>query len=156
MSKPSAYIYNQSGQAVAAVYLGITVRKLSADPALQATDIAIPRLNPKARLILSLTGMAAEKKGVGTSDPLRRTRNRQRIKSHLESVIAELKGSTTRRQAKAKTLLSQSQDRANAICNNLNNAIERVALRLMQQRFLDGKEVEAIVKTTPRGPGPAR
>src|SRR5579862_1799505 len=83
MPKRDAYLFYQAGQAVAAAHLGLTIRHISGNPAHGATDIVIPRNHPKARIILWLTGMAAEKKGVGRSDPLRRTRNRMRMRAQL-------------------------------------------------------------------------
>ncbi len=126
MSQRDAYFYYAAGQAVAAVHLGLPVRRISGNPAQEASEILLPRNNPKARMILLLTGMAAEKKGVGRSDPLRRMRNRERVRSQMDGLAAELRGPLVRRRADARLLLNQSQDRANAICGNLYEAIERV------------------------------
>ncbi len=145
MPDQRAYHYNQAGQAVAAIHLGIAVRTVSADPAAQPTDIALPRGNLKARLILALTGLAAERKGVGASSPLRRMRSRQRISAQLAAIIEELKGTEARRRSQAEMLRSQSQDRANTICSSLYHAIEIIAQRLGTEGVLSGKEAEHIV-----------
>ena len=147
-SSPSdSYLYYEAGQAVAAAHLGYTVRIISANPAVQATDIQLPRNNPKARLILWLTGMAAEKRALGKSDPLRRTRNRQRVRAQVDAVMAELTGSNAKRQAQARKLLNQSQDRANSIIASLFEAVEVLAERLRVQPSLSGEEVIAAVTT---------
>jgi len=145
MSERDAYLYYEAGQAVAAAHLGLTIRHVSANPALTPSDIVLPRNHPKARMILWLTGMAAEKKGVGRSDPLRRTRNRQRLRGQIDALIAELSGSPARRQAEARSLLNQSQDRANAICSNLYEGIECLVARLRANPTVTGQEVAAIV-----------
>jgi hypothetical protein len=145
MSQNDAYLFYEAGQAVAAVHLGLTIRHISGNPAALASDIQLPRHNPKARMILWLTGMAAEKKGVGRSDPLRRMRNRQRLRSQMEALVGELQGPHSRRQAEARVLFNQSQDRANAICGNLYEAIERLAKRLRERSMVRGEEVLAIV-----------
>ncbi|HVT81646.1 MAG TPA: hypothetical protein VHM90_13445 [Phycisphaerae bacterium] len=148
-----AYLYNQAGQAVAAVHLGMKIRHVGADPALNPTEILVPRGNAKARLILALTGLAAERKGAGASSPLRRTRNRQRVAAVLAAVMEELKGSEAKRRTMAATLRSQAQDRANAICTNLYEAIEIIAQRLIKQGVVDGAEVEKIVAQIKRRDG---
>lgn len=140
-----AYLYNQAGQAVAAVHLGIEVRRVSADPAAQPTEVVLPRGDHKARLILALTGLAAERKGAGASNPLRRMRNRQRISAQLASIMQELKGTEVRRRAQAASLKSQAQDRANAICTSLYGAIESVARQLGEKGIVSGEDVERIV-----------
>jgi hypothetical protein len=145
MPNQKAYLYNQAGQAVAAVHLGIVVRQVSADPAAQPTEVVLPRGDPKARLILALTGLAAERKGAGASNPLRRMRNRQRISAQLASVVQELKGTEARRRAQAASLKSQAQDRANAICSSLYGAIENVARQLGEKGVVTGEEVQRIV-----------
>ena len=145
MSKSDGYLYYEAGQAVAAAHLRLTIRRISGNPAISASDIQLPRNNPKIRMILWLTGLAAEKKGVGRSDPLRRMRNRQRVRSLVNGVIAELTGTMTKRQAEARCLLNQAQDRANAICGSLYEAIETVVQRLRVQPAVTGEEVDAIV-----------
>lgn len=142
-----AYLYYEAGQAVAAAHLGLTIRHISGNPALLASDIVVPRKNPKARLILWLTGMAAERKALGKSDPLRRTRNRQRVRAHFEALMAELPGSTAKRYTEARILLNRSQDRANSICASLYEAIELLATRLQNQPTVSGQEVFQIVAT---------
>jgi hypothetical protein len=145
MSKSDGYLYYEAGQAVAAAHLRLTIRRISGNPAITASDIQLPRNNPKIRMILWLTGLAAEKKGVGRSDPLRRMRNRQRVRSLVNGVIGELTGTMTKRQAEARCLLNQAQDRANAICGGLYEAIEVVVQRLRVQPAVTGEEVDAIV-----------
>jgi len=150
-----AYFYNQAGQAVAAVHLGMKVRHVGGDPAARPTDIALPRGDTKARLILALTGLAAERKGAGSSSPLRRNRNRARIAAQLASVMEELKGSEAKRRAQAATLRAQAQDRANAICANLYPAIKVIAETLAEKGVVAGEEVELAVAETKgrKGPG---
>lgn len=145
MLNRDAYLYYEAGQAVAAAHLGLVIRHISGNPAKLATEIVFPRNRPKARMILWLTGMAAEKKAVGRSDPLRRTRNRLRLRSLLESVSAEMSGSPARRRADARSLMNQSQDRANAICNGLYKAIQKVAADLAENDTLSGEQVKVIV-----------
>jgi hypothetical protein len=145
-----AYHYNQAGQAVAAIHLGIQVREISADPATRPTDIALPRGNPKVRLILALTGLAAERKGVGTSSPLRRMRNRHRIAAQLAAIVEELKGTEARRRAQVTALRSQAQDRANAICASLYPAIHIIARRLQTDGIVSGQEAQRIVAAAKR------
>ena len=81
MKTQSGYHFYEAGQAVAAAHLGLKIRHISGNPADAASDISLPKKNPKARLILWLAGMAAEKKGAGKSSPLRRTRNRLHMKA---------------------------------------------------------------------------
>src|SRR4051812_41110633 len=107
MAKSRSYLFYEAGQAVAAVHLGLTVRWISANPAEKASEIVIPRGDAKSRIILWLTGMAAEKKGVGKSDPLRRMRNRTRMRVLTESILQELTGTPTRRRMRARQLLNQ-------------------------------------------------
>jgi len=145
MTTPDAYLYYEAGQAVAAAHLGLTIRAISANPALQPSQIVLPRNDPKARMILWLTGMAAEKRGVGASSPLRRMRNRQRIRTLIDDLIEDLPGSPSRRQAQARGLLNQSQDRANAICAGLYEAIEEVVALLEESPSVDGRHVVRIV-----------
>jgi hypothetical protein len=145
MSQGDAYLFYEAGQAVAAAHLGLTIRHISGNPALQASDIQVPRNNPKVRMILWLTGLAAEKKGVGRSDPLRRMRNRQRVRSQISAAMGELAGSTSKRQAEVRCLLNQAQDRANAICGNLYEAIDYLAHQLRERPLVAGPEVQAIV-----------
>lgn len=145
MSSRDAYLFYEAGQAVAAAHLGLTIRHISGNPARLATEIVFPRNKPKARMILWLTGMAAEKKAVGRSDPLRRTRNRLRLRSLLESVALEIPGTPSRRRADARTLMNQAQDRANAICNGLYPAIQQVASKLAETDELSGDQVKSIV-----------
>jgi len=145
MSNRDAYLFYEAGQAVAAAHLGLTIRHISGNPALVPSDIVLPRNNPKPRLILWLTGMAAEKKGVGRSDPLRRTRNRQRVRAQIDALISELSGSPAKRQAHARSLLNQSQDRANAICSSLYEAIHFLAAQLRDHPTITGPQVVAIV-----------
>jgi hypothetical protein len=145
MSRSDAYLFYEAGQAVAAAHLGLQIRHISGNPGVIASEIQLPRRNPKARMVLWLTGMAAEKKGVGRSDPLRRTRNRQRVRSQMEALMGELEGSPARRKAEAHNLFSQSQDQANAICSALYEAIERLTQRLRECPKVSGQEVAAIV-----------
>jgi hypothetical protein len=151
MSQSDAYLFYEAGQAVAASHLGLTIRRISGNPALQASDIQLPRNDPKVRMILWLTGLAAEKKGVGRSSPLRRMRNRQRVRSQMNAVMGELTGSPSKRQAEARCLLNQAQDRANAICGNLYDAIEILAHRLRDHAAVSGQEVDAIVASAKLG-----
>jgi hypothetical protein len=146
MSKRDAYLLYEAGQAVAAAHLGLTIRHVSGNPALLASDIVIPHARPKARMILWLTGMAAEKKGLGRSDPLRRTRNRMRIRAQVESAMADMTGSPSKRLADARHLLSQAQDRANAICTNLFPAIQQVVNLLRDNDSVPGDQIVAIVQ----------
>src|SRR3954470_9413125 len=126
MSTRDGYIFYEAGQAVAAVYLGLTVRHVSVDPAHRATEIIIPRQDSRTRMILWLTGMAAEKKGIGRSDPLRPMPTRQRVRALIEAMTAHQDGAS-RRKVAAHGVLNQAQDRANAICASLFPAIKEVA-----------------------------
>jgi hypothetical protein len=146
MTDRDAYLFYEAGQAVAAVHLKLTVRHISGNPARVASDILIPRNNPKARMVLWLTGMAAERKGVGKSSPLRRTRNRMRVRAQIESLMADLSGPHARRLAEARAMLNQAQDRANAICASLYDAIEEVVHRLRESETVGGEEIERIVR----------
>ena len=143
MSSNDGNFYYEAGQAVAAAHLGLTIRRIGGNPALQASDIQLPRNSPRVRMILWLTGLAAERKGVGRSDPLRRTRNRQRVRSLINTAIGELTGSMPKRQAEARCLLNQAQDRANAICGSLYEAIEYLVHRLREEPAVTGQEVDA-------------
>jgi len=145
MSNRDAYLFYEAGQAVAAAHLGLTIRHISGNPAKLASEIVFPRNQPKARMILWLTGMASEKKAVGRSDPLRRTRNRLRLRSLLESVSSEMTGTPSRRRADARSLVNQAQDRANAICNGLYTAIQQVAALLSENESITGEQVKTIV-----------
>jgi len=98
------------------------------------------------QMILWLTGMAAEKKGLGRSHPLRRMRNRARVRALLDATIERTSGTRARRAAARRTMLNQAQDRANAICNHLFDAIEQLAARLRAGERVSGAEVVAIVK----------
>jgi hypothetical protein len=144
-SPSDSFLYYEAGQAVAAAHLGLTIRLVSANPALHATDIMLPRNNPKSRLILWLTGMAAEKRALGKSSPLRRTRNRQRVRAQVDALMEELAGSTARRRAVARKLLNQSQDRANSIVASLFDAVEILAAQLRNKPSLSGQEVVDVV-----------
>ncbi len=146
MSKRDAYLYYEAGQAVAAAHLRLKVRHISANPALEPSDIVIPRDRPKAPIILWLTGMAAEKRGVGKSDPLRRTRNRARVRALMHSITSQMSGPQSKRQVEARILLNQAQDRANAICTNLHEAIQLVVEKLREKERLSGEEVGKIVE----------
>ena len=130
---------------MAAVHLGLKVVHISGNPGENASKIVIPRDDAKSRMILWLTGMAAEKKGVGRSDPLRRMRNRARLRTLTESLIEELTGPPAKRRLKARTLLNQSQDRANAICARLYPAIEAVVLELRSEKTVPGPRIGEIV-----------
>ncbi len=145
MSNRDGYYYYEAGQAVAAAHLRLTIRHVSGDPARRASEIDLARRHAKARMILWLTGMAAERKGVGRADPLRRTRNRLRLRALLEASAAEASLTPARHRAKTKLLVNQAQDRANAICNNLYGAIEKVVERLRVSGGLDGHEIHQIV-----------
>jgi hypothetical protein len=147
MASRDAYLFYEAGQAVAAAHLGLKIRVISGNPASGATDIPIPKKDPKARMILWLTGMAAEKKAVGKSDPLRRTRNRARMRSQIETAMAALTGTRDERFTEARSLLNQAQDRANAICSALYPAIEQVVAKLRLADALSGEEVVEIVRT---------
>jgi hypothetical protein len=148
-----AYLYYEAGQAVAAAHLKLTIRRISADPASAPTDIIVPRSNPKARMILLLTGMAAEKKGVGTSSPLRRARNRARVKAELDALkIDERAPAKPRARISAQSLFNQAQDRANAICSTLYPAIEKVVAHLREKPVLDGDEIRTIVAAAKNRP----
>jgi hypothetical protein len=142
-----AYLFYEAGQAVAAAHLGLKIRHVSGNPAAEApTHIVMPRDAYKARMILWLTGMAAEKKGVGRSDPLRRTRNRQRVRAQIEAAAEALKGSRAKRHRDARMLLNQAQDRANAICSDLYAAIETIANQLSTHDRVEGDEVVRVVQ----------
>jgi hypothetical protein len=157
MGTSDAYLFYEAGQAVAAIHLGLTIRHVSGNPVLRATEIVLPRNQPKARMILWLTGMAAEKRGAGRADPLRRTRTRMRIRTTLESVAAGMSGTQQQRLRAARSLMNQAQDRANAICANLFGAIQEVVEKLREQETLAGTEVAAIVKRSKaRGSARAR
>jgi hypothetical protein len=142
----TAYLFYEAGQAVAAAHLGLKIRHISGNPAAVLSDIVIPKKMPKAPMIMWLTGMAAEKKGVGRSDPLRRTRNRLRVKSQLEAIAESLTGSRVKRLREARTMLNQAQDRANAICGDLYPAIEQVVELLSKHDTVSGDQVAAIVR----------
>jgi hypothetical protein len=142
----TAYLFYEAGQAVAAAHLGLKIRHVSGNPAAAPSDIVIPRKMPKAPMIMWLTGMAAEKKGVGRSDPLRRTRNRLRVKAQLEAIAASLTGSRAKRLRDARTMLNQAQDRANAICGDLYEAIEKVAALLEKHDTVPGEQVVQLVR----------
>jgi hypothetical protein len=146
MPERSAYLYYEAGQAVAAAHLGLTIRRVSGNPAESASEIVLPRGDLKARLILWLTAIAAESKGAGRSDPLRRMRNRTRVKAHLDEIVAMQDGTPARRLAAARRLRAQAQDRANAIASDLFPAIERVASRIETAGTLSGSEVVDIVR----------
>lgn len=146
MPKREAYLFYEAGQAVAAAHLGLPIRHVSGNPVKTATDIVLPRNQPKARMILWLTGMAAEKRGAGSADPLRRTRTRARIRASIESIAAGMKGDAHERLHAAKSLVNQAQDRANAICSNLYDAIDAVAGRLREAEILEGSAVVEIVR----------
>ncbi len=156
MENSSGYLFYEAGQAVAAVHLGLTVRNVCGNPALQPSDILVPRNDPKSRIILWLTGMAAEKKGVGRSDPLRRMRNRVRMRSLVESVIADLTGTPARRRSRARQLLNQAQDRANSICSRQYEAIKSVVEDLGKNGAVSGERVAELMAqaraTTSRRP----
>jgi hypothetical protein len=145
MSKRSGYLFYEAGQAVAAAHLGLTIKRITGNPAEAVSEIVIPRGDLKARLILWLTAIAAESKGAGQSAPLRRMRNRQRVRAYMEAMTAELPGSPAKRQAAAARLRAQAQDRANAICTDLHEVIEQLAEKLETQGFATGTEVHAIV-----------
>ena len=145
MAGIDAYLFYEAGQAVAAVHLGLKVRHVSGNPALQATDIVIPRGDVKSRMILWLTGMAAEKKGVGKSDPLRRMRNRARVRTLIDSIMTDLTGPVAKRRSKARQVLNQAQDRANAICAQLYAAIEALVLELKRVGVVLGQKAMEIV-----------
>ena len=144
MSTRDGYIFYEAGQAVAAVYLGLTVRHVSVDPAHRATEIVIPRQDSRARMILWLTGMAAEKKGAGKSDPLRQMRTRQRVRATIDALTPH-EDSASRRKVAAHNLLNQAQDRANAICASLFPAIREVATQLREKGAVTGEEVKVAV-----------
>jgi hypothetical protein len=146
MTMRKAYLYYEAGQAVAAAHIGLKIRHVSGNPAAAPSDIVIPRDGYKARMILWLTGMAAEKKGVGRSDPLRRTRNRQRVKGQMEAAAESLSGSRSKRSRDARMMLNQAQDRANSICADLYPAIERIANLLASRDIVDGDEVVSAVR----------
>ena len=146
MRKNDAYLFYEAGQAVAAAHLGLTIRHVSGNPLAAASEIVLPRNQPKARMILWLTGMAAEKKGAGSADPLRRTRTRNRIRSSIESVAAGMAGTSHQQLRAAKNLLNQAQDRANAICSTLYEAIEQVVMLLRGNDLVEGEAILQIVK----------
>lgn len=136
-----AYAYYEAGAAVAAAHLKLTVKQVSINAARGGTDIVIPRDGVKARITLWLTALAAEKKGVGETDAFRRMKNRQRIRAELDA-----DASSKSQKAKASNaILSQAQDRANAICSTHFAAIRAVAERLVVEEALDGETVEQIV-----------
>ena len=93
--------------------------------------------------------MAAEKKGVGKSrTPLRRIRSRAppRVRSLMHSIMTQMSGPQSKRQVDARILLNQAQDRANAICTNLHEAIQLVVEKLREKERLSGEEVGVIVE----------
>jgi hypothetical protein len=143
-----AYAYYQAGIAVAAIHLKLSVKEVSINPARGSADIAVPKSNVLARITLYLAALAAEKKGVGETDPLRRTKNRQRITAELaaqEKSKQVSKSKSQSQKAKSVSLVNQAQDRANAICASLFPAIEKIARRLIAEEFLTGPEIEKIV-----------
>lgn len=145
MSTRDGYVFYEAGQAVAAAYLGLTVRRVSVDPVRSATDIIVPRHDGRIRMILWLTGSAAEKKGAGRCDPLRQMRTRQRVRAVVETLVAHEEGTPARRRNAARHALNQAQDRANAICSSLYSAIQELAAQLRQQGQLTGEQVKAVV-----------
>jgi hypothetical protein len=146
MTMRKAYLFYEAGQAVAAAHLGLKIRHVSGNPAAAPTHIVLARDAYKARMTLWLTGMAAEKKGVGRSNPLRRTRNRQRVRAQMEAAAMAMKGSRAAGLREARALLSQAQDRANAICADLYPAIEQIAHLLASRDLVDGEEVVKAVQ----------
>ena len=60
MLQRDAYLYYEAGRAVAAAYQGLEIRHISGNPALSASEVVIPRDRPKARIIMWMTGMAAD------------------------------------------------------------------------------------------------
>jgi hypothetical protein len=152
MSTRDGYLFFEAGQAVAAVHLGLTVRQVSVDPAQEATDIVIPRHDGRQRMVLWLTGMAAEKKGAGRADPLRQMRTRQRVRGAIEALMMHLEGTPAKRRVEAQTLLNQAQDRANTICSNLYPAIQIVAAQLREHGLVHGEQVRAAVAAAKKHP----
>jgi hypothetical protein len=144
-SQTEAYLFYEAGRAVAAAYQGLLIRHISGNPALLASDIVVPRDRPKARVIMWMTGMAAERKAVGRSDPLRRMRNRTRLRTLIEGVMEDLTGSHAKRFKQARLLVNQSQDRANAICSHFYEAIELVAGLLRKHDQISGEQVASIL-----------
>jgi hypothetical protein len=145
MSTRDGYLFHEAGQAVAAIRLGLTLRRISTDPACCATEIVVPRRDARWRLILWLTGMAAENKGAGKGDPLRQMRTRQRVRTLLHALMACYEGAPSRRRSAAQHVLNQAQDRANAICSHSYPAIREVAAQLRRHGMLTGQQVKAIV-----------
>jgi hypothetical protein len=134
-----AYAFYEAGAAVAAIHLKLLLRQVSINAARGATDVVIARENAKARITLWLTGLAAEKKGVGETDPFRRIKVRQRIAAEI------LEQSKTRRGKGDPAIVGQAQDRANAICSTLMPAIQKIAERLVNEEVLATEDVEQIV-----------
>ena len=153
MDTREAYLFYEAGQAVAAAHLGLRIRRVSGDAVGAPTEIVVPRNRPKMQMILWLTGMAAERKGLGRSHPLRRMRNRVRVRALLDGTIARMTGSKAKRAAARRAMLSQAQDRANAICGHLFAAIEELAERLRRGEAVSGAEVVAMVRAVKEGSG---
>jgi hypothetical protein len=144
-SQRDAYLFYEAGRAVAAAYQGLAIRHISGNPAASASEILVPRDRPKARIIMWMTGMAAERKAVGRSDPLRRMRNRARLRTLVEGVMEDLTGSHAKRFKQARLMINQSQDRANAICSHFYQAIDLVAELLRKQDQITGEQVSSIL-----------
>lgn len=145
MLTKEAYAYYEAGCAVAAVHCRLRLRQVSINAAHGNTDVAFPRDGLKLRATLWLTGLAAERKGVGEADPFRRSRCRQRLRQQVADYVAGLDGEMNDRQRAGRLLISQAQDRANAICGSLFEAIQQVAGKLVEHDLIAGAEVERIV-----------
>lgn len=141
-----AYLYYAAGQAVAAVHLGLKVKQVSADPLLASTDIVLSRDDVKARVTLWLTGTAVERKLAGRASPLRRMRNRERIKVELTALMEQQSGPSAKRRREAMRIFTQAQDRANAITTYLLHAAQLVADKLEAEGTVSGDYVERVVK----------
>lgn len=142
MLTKEAYAYYAAGVAVAAVRLKLTLRQVSINPARGVTDVISPRDAAKDRITMWLTGLAAEKKGVGETDPFRRMRNRQRIRAELTNHPSRGKGKGAKM---GQSVINQAQDRANALCVSMFPAIKRVAENLLEKEMLAGDEVGRLI-----------
>ena len=148
-----AYAFYEAGAAVAAVHLRLKLKRVSIAHARGGTEIAFGRDGCRDRITLWLAGLAAEKKGVGETDPFRRMKNRQRIQVELTDHLDGRGGPRTRREKEARAIHSQAQDRANAVCAALFPAICAVAERLLADEILTGEDVRRIVSDIRDGNG---
>lgn len=146
MQMRKAYLYYAAGQAVAAAHLGLKIKQVSADPLQAPTDIVVPREDAKSRVILWLTGTAVERKALGRASPLRRMRNRERIRVELAALAELQSGSAAKRKREARRVFTQAQDRANAITTHLFEAVEEIVAKLETDAVVEGDLVVRSVR----------